>query len=60
MPLIKCEANCVLNSLKVLIEFGVSLLNHTLAGPISVVGKDQHMISSATPCKCIKVLKNFR
>ena len=59
-PSIKCEANYALNSLKVLIELGVSLLNHTLAGPFNVVGKAQHMISSATPCKCIKVLKDSR
>ena len=38
-PSIKCEANCVLSSLKILIELGTSLLNHTLAGPFSVVGK---------------------
>ena len=47
--LIKCEANWALNSLKVLIELGVNLLNQILAGPFSVVGKTLHMISSATP-----------
>ena len=59
-PPIKCEANCMLNSLKVLMEFCVNLLNHTLVGPFSVVGKAQHMISSATPYKCIKVLKDSK
>ena len=59
-PPIKCEANYALNSLKVLMEFGVNLLNHILAGPFNVVGKARHMISSTTPCKCIKVLKDFR
>ena len=38
-PSIKCEANCVLSSLKVLMELGVNLLNHTLAKPFNVVGK---------------------
>ena len=48
-PPMKCEANWALNSLKVLIELGVSLLNQILAGPFSVVGKALHMISSGTP-----------
>ena len=30
-------------------EFGASLLNLTLAGSFSVVGKARHMISFATP-----------
>ena len=59
-PPIKCEANRVLNSLKVLMEFGVNLLNQTLAGRFSVVGKALHMISSAIPCRCISVLKDSR
>ena len=59
-PPIKCEANYALSSLKVLIELGVNLLNHTLAGPFSIVRKTQHMISSATPCKCIRVLNDSR
>ena len=59
-PPIKCEANYALSSLKVLIELGVNLLNHTLAGPFSIVRKAQHMISSATPCKCIRVLNDSR
>ena len=59
-PPLKCEANCVLNSLKVLMELGINLLNHTLAGPFSVVGEARHMISSATSYKCIRVLKDFK
>ena len=59
-PPIKCKANYVLNSLKVLMELGVNLLNHTLTGPFNIVGKAQHMISSATPCKFIRVLNDFR
>ena len=59
-PPIKCEANYALNSLKVLMKFGINLLNHTLAGPFSVVGKAQHMISSAMPYRCIRVLKDSR
>ena len=42
-PLIKCEANWALNSLKVLMELGVNLLNQILAGPFSVVGKAMHI-----------------
>ena len=45
----KCEANWAFNSLKVLMELGVSLLNHILADPFSMVGKALHMISSGTP-----------
>ena len=48
-PPIKCEANWALNSLIVLMEFGVNLLNEILAGPLSVVGKALHMILSGTP-----------
>ena len=48
-PLIKCEANYVLSSLKVPMELSVNLLNHTIIGPFNVVGKAQHMISSTTP-----------
>ena len=50
----------MLNSLKVLIELGVNLLNQTLVGSFSVVGKALHMISPATPCRCIKVLKDSK
>ena len=59
-PLIKCEANCALSSLKVLMELSISLLNHTLAGPFSVIEKAQHMILSATPYKCMRVLNDSR
>ena len=59
-PPIKCEANYVLTSFKVLMELGINLLNHTLVGPFSMVGKDRHMISSATPCRCIRVLKDSK
>ena len=48
-PPMKCETNWALNSLKVLVELGVNLLNQILAGPFNVVGKALHMISSATP-----------
>ena len=57
---IKCEANWALNSLKVLMELNVNLLNQTLAGSFNVVGKVLHMILSSTPCMCIKVLKDSR
>ena len=48
-PPIKCEVNWALNSLKVLTEFDVKLLNQIHAGPFSVVGKALHMISFGTP-----------
>ena len=59
-PPIKCEANWSLNSLKVLMELGVNLLNQTLARPFNVVGKALHRISSTTPCRCIRVLKDSK
>ena len=59
-PPMKCEANWELNSLKVPMELGINLLNQILAGPFSVVGKALHMISSAIPCKCIRVLKDSK
>ena len=43
-PLIKCEANWALRSLKVLMELSVNLLNQILAKPLNVVGKALHMI----------------
>ena len=49
----KCEMNWALNSLKVLIEFSVNLLNQILAGLFSVVGKALHMISSGTPWRIL-------
>ena len=45
----KCEVNWALNSLKVLIEFGVNLLNQIFTEPFSIVGKALHMISFGTP-----------
>ena len=59
-PLIKCKVNWALNSLKVPMELDVNLLNQILAGPFNVVGKALHIISFATPCRCIKVLKDSR
>jgi len=38
-PSMKCVTKCPLNSLKVKTVFEVSLLNHILAGPFSVVRK---------------------
>ena len=48
-PLMKCEANWALNSFKVPMELGVSLLNQILADAFNVVGKALHMISSSIP-----------
>ena len=59
-PLMKCVTRCPLNSLKVETMFGVSLLNHTLASPFKVIGKAIHIISSETPCKCMRVLNDSR
>ena len=59
-PPMKCEVNWTLSSLKVLIEFGVNLLNQILAAPLSVVGRALHMILSGTPWRCIRVLKVSR
>ena len=59
-PPIKCEANYAFNSMKVLMEFGVNLLNHILVGPFSVVGKALHMILFAIPYRCIRFLKDSR
>ena len=56
----KCVTKCPLNSLKVEAVFWVSLLNHTLTDSFSLVGKALHMISFATPCKCIRVLNDSR
>ena len=59
-PMIKCDANYALNSLKVLIKLGIILLNHTLAVPLSVIGKAWHMILSATPYNCMRVLNDSK
>ena len=59
-PSIKYEANYALSSLKVSTELGVNLLNHILAESFSIVGKAQHMILSATPYKCVRVLNDSR
>ena len=45
----KCDANWALNSLKELMELGISLLNYILVGALNVVGKALHMISSGIP-----------
>ena len=57
---IKWVMKCPLNSLKVETVLGVSLLNHTLAGPLSVVGNTLHIIKSRTPCRCMRVLNDSR
>ena len=56
-PPMKLLTNSLLNSSKELTEFGGILLNQTLAGPLRVVGKALHTISSGTPWRCIVVLK---
>ena len=56
-PLMKLLTNNLLNSSKELTEFGGILLNQTCAGPLRVVGKALHIISSKTPWRCIVVLK---
>ena len=55
-PSIKLLTNSLLNSSKELIVFGGILLNCTYAGPLRVVGKALHIISSGTPWRCIVVL----
>ena len=56
-PPIKLLTNSLLNSSKELTVFGGILLNHTRAGPLRVVGKALHIISSRTPWRFIVVLK---
>ena len=56
-PPIKLLTNNLLNSSKELTKLGGILLNHTHAGPLRVVGKALHIISSGTPWRCIVVLK---
>ena len=53
----KLLMNNLLNSSKELSVFGGILLNHTHAGPLRVIGKVLHIISSETPWRCIVVLK---
>ena len=48
-PPMKLLTNNLLNYSKELIVFGGILLNHTRAGPLRVVGKALHIISSRTP-----------
>ena len=48
-PLMKLLTNNLLNSLKELTVFGGILLNHTRTGPLKLVGKALHVISSGTP-----------
>ena len=48
-PPMKLLTNNLLNSSKELTELGGILLNQTRAGPLRVVGKALHMISSGTP-----------
>ena len=48
-PLIKLLTNNLLNSSKELTVFGGVLLNHTHTGPLKLVGKALHVISSGTP-----------
>ena len=56
----KCVTNSQLNFLKVKTELGAILLNHTWVGPLSVVGKTLHMISSGAPWRCMRVLNDSR
>ena len=56
-PPMKLLTNNFLNSSKELIEFRGILLNQTRAGPLIVVRKALHIISSGTPWRCIVVLK---
>ena len=48
-PPIKLLMNNLLNSSNGPIMFGGILLNHTHAGPLRMVGKALHIISSRTP-----------
>ena len=56
-PLMKLLTNNLLNSLKDITVLGGILLNHTRVGPLRVVGKALHIISSGTPWRCMVVLK---
>ena len=59
-PPIKWVTKCPLNSLKLETVLGDSLLNHTLASSLSVVGNALHMILSRIPYRCIRVLNDSR
>ena len=59
-PPMKCDANCVLGSLKVPLELGVNLLNHILVRPFNVVGKAWHIILFETTYKCMRVLNDYK
>ena len=48
-PPMKLLTNNLLNSSKELTVFGGVLLNHTRIGPLKLVGKALHVISSGTP-----------
>ena len=48
-PPMKLLTNNLLNSSKELTVFGGVLLNHTRTGPLKLVGKALHVISSGTP-----------
>ena len=41
-------------------ELGVNLLNQILTRPFSIVEKALHITSTATPYRCIRVLKDSR
>ena len=56
-PPIKLLTNSLLNSSKEPTIFEGILLNYTHAGPLGVVGKALHIISSGSPWRCIVVLK---
>ena len=56
-PPMKLLTNNLLKSLKELTVLGGILLNHTRAGPLRVVRKALHIISSGAPWRCIVVLK---
>ena len=56
-PPMELLTNNLLSSSKELTVFGGILLNHTYVGPLRVVGKALHIISSEIPWRCIVVLK---
>ena len=56
-PLMKLLTNNLLNSSKELTVLRGILLNHTRVGPLRIVGKALHIISSGTPWRCMVVLK---